>query len=79
MAVLDIQIPKAGGIEVPRWARSHLPEVGILILMAFDDDPHVMAVLQGGANSYVLKTANADKLIQAVRDVNEGKSAPIPP
>ena len=75
VAVLDIQMPKASGIEVTRWARAHLPEVGILILTAFDDDPYVMAVLQAGANGYVLKTANADELIQAVRDVNEGKSA----
>ncbi|HLF75216.1 MAG TPA: response regulator transcription factor [Anaerolineales bacterium] len=75
VAVLDIQMPKASGIEVTRWVRSHLPEVGVLILTAYDDDPYVMAVLQAGANGYVLKTAQADDLIQAVRDVNEGKSA----
>jgi DNA-binding NarL/FixJ family response regulator len=46
-----------------------------LILTAYDDDPYVMAVLQAGANGYVLKTANSDDLIQAVRDVHEGKSA----
>jgi DNA-binding NarL/FixJ family response regulator len=34
-----------------------------------------MAVLQAGANGYVLKTAKTDDLIQAVRDVYEGKSA----
>lgn len=75
VAVLDIQMPKASGIEVTRWVRAHLPEVGILILTAYDDDPYVMAVLQAGANGYVLKTAEADELIQSVRDVNEGKSA----
>jgi len=75
VAVLDIQMPKASGIEVTRWARAHFPEVGVLILTAYDDDPYVMAVLQAGANGYVLKTAQADDLIQAVRDVNEGKSA----
>ncbi|HSM72163.1 MAG TPA: response regulator transcription factor [Anaerolineales bacterium] len=75
VAVLDIQMPKASGIEVTRWVRSHLPEVGILILTAYDDDPYVMAVLQAGANGYVLKTAKTDELIQAVRDVNEGRSA----
>ncbi|MBI4760219.1 MAG: response regulator transcription factor [Chloroflexota bacterium] len=75
VAVLDIQMPKASGIEVTRWVRSHLPEVGVLILTAYDDDPYVMAVLQAGANGYVLKTAQADDLIQAVCDVNEGKSA----
>jgi DNA-binding NarL/FixJ family response regulator len=75
VAVLDIQMPKASGIEVTRWVRAHLPEVGVLILTAYDEDPYVMAVLQAGANGYVLKTAQADDLIQAVRDVNEGKSA----
>lgn len=75
VAVLDIQMPKASGIEVARWVRSHLPEVGVLILTAYDDDPYVMAVLQAGANGYVLKTGQADELIQAVRDVYEGKSA----
>ena len=75
VAVLDIQMPKASGIEVTRWARAHMPEVGVLILTAYDDDPYVIAVLQAGANGYVLKTAQADDLIQAVRDVNEGKSA----
>jgi len=75
VAVLDIQMPKASGIEVTRWVRSHLPEVGVLILTAYDDDPYVMAVLQAGANGYVLKTGQAEELIQAVRDVHEGKSA----
>ncbi|MEW6030289.1 MAG: response regulator [Chloroflexota bacterium] len=75
VAVLDIQMPKANGIEVTRWVRAHLPEVGVLILTAYDDDPYVMAVLQAGANGYVLKTAQADELIHAVREVREGKSA----
>lgn len=75
VAVLDIQMPKASGIEVTRWVRAHAPNVGVLILTAYDDDPYVMAVLQAGANGYVLKTAQTADLIQAVRDVNEGKSA----
>jgi DNA-binding NarL/FixJ family response regulator len=75
VAVLDIQMPKASGIEVTRWVRAHLPQVGVLVLTAYDDDPYVMAVLQAGANGYVLKTASTEELIQAVRDVNEGKSA----
>ena len=75
VAVLDIQMPKTSGIEVTRWVRSHLPEVGVLILTAYDDEPYVMAVLQAGANGYVLKTAKTEDLIQAVHDVYEGKSA----
>jgi NarL family two-component system response regulator LiaR len=75
VAVLDIQMPKASGIEVTRWVRANHPEVGVLILTAYDDDPYVMAVLQAGANGYLLKTAAVEELVQAVRDVNDGKSA----
>ncbi len=75
VAVLDIQMPKISGIEATRWIRSNVKEVGVLILTAYDDDPYVKAVLQAGANGYVLKTASPEELIQAVRDVNDGKSA----
>ncbi len=75
IAVLDIQMPKASGIEVTRWIRAHKRRVGVLILTAFDDDPYVLAVLQAGANGYVLKTASPNEIIQAVRDVYAGKSA----
>ena len=75
VAVLDIQMPKRSGIDVCRHIRAQQWPVGILILTAYDDDPYVLAVLQAGANGYVLKTADADEIVQAVRDVHEGKSA----
>ena len=74
VAVLDIQMPKASGIEVTRWVRANVKDVGVLVLTAYNDDPYVTAVLQAGANGYVLKTASPEELIQAVRDVHEGKS-----
>jgi DNA-binding NarL/FixJ family response regulator len=74
VAVLDIQMPKASGIEVTRWVRANYKEIGVLVLTAYNDDPYVMAVLQAGANGYVLKTASPEELIQAVHDVHEGKS-----
>ena len=75
VAVLDIQMPHATGIEVTRWVRANYRDVGVLVLTAYDDDPYVMAVLQAGANGYVLKTAAPADIVQAVYDVNEGKSA----
>lgn len=75
VAVLDIQMPKASGIEITRWIRAHKRSIGVLILTAFDDDPYVLAVLQAGANGYVLKTASPKEIIRAVRDVYAGRSA----
>lgn len=75
VAVLDIQMPKFTGIDVTRWVRANARQTGVLILTAYNDDPYVIAVLQAGANGYVLKTASPKEIIQAVRDVHEGKSA----
>ena len=75
VAVLDIQMPKATGIDVTRWVRANARQTGVLILTAYTDDPYVIAVLQAGANGYVLKTASPKEIIQAVRDVHDGKSA----
>lgn len=74
VAVLDIQMPIHSGIEVTRTLRFERLPVGVLILTAFDDPPYVRAVLEAGANGYVLKTAEAQDVIDAVHAVHEGQS-----
>ncbi len=75
VAVLDIRMPKTTGIDVTRWIRGQELSVGVLILTAYDDDPYVLAALAAGANGYVLKSAEADEIVAAVRAVREGQSA----
>jgi DNA-binding NarL/FixJ family response regulator len=72
VAVLDIAMPQVTGVEATRRIKQHFPDVRVLILTAYDDDPYIRALLQAGADGYVLKTARADALIQAVRDVHAG-------
>lgn len=78
VAVLDIQMPGRSGIEVTRVIRAEKIPVGILILTAFDDPPYVKAVLTAGANGYVLKSAEAQDIVDAVHAVHEGQSALSP-
>lgn len=74
VAVLDIQMPGQTGIDVTRTLRAERLPVGVLILTAFDDPPYIKAVLEAGANGYVLKTAEAGEIVEAVRSVQEGQS-----
>ncbi|NIW44980.1 MAG: response regulator [candidate division Zixibacteria bacterium] len=74
VVVLDIQMPEASGIEVTRWLRKTDSMVGVLILTAYDEDPYINAVLQAGANGFVLKTASPEEIVRAVKDVHDGKS-----
>lgn len=75
VAVLDMRMPKSSGIDATRWIRENAPKTAVLILSAIDDDPYVLAVLQAGANGYVLKSADAEDIVLAVRNVHAGKSA----
>jgi DNA-binding NarL/FixJ family response regulator len=75
VTILDIQMPEMTGIEAARQIKAQAPEVGILVLTAYDDDPYIFAMLQAGASGYVLKNASSDELVRAVRAVAEGESA----
>lgn len=78
LAVLDIQMPEMTGIEATRQIKVKAPEIRILVLTAYDDDPYIFAVLQAGASGYVLKNAPASELVRAVRTVAAGGSAMDP-
>lgn len=72
VAVLDIQMPGVNGIEATRQIKTNYPTVRILILTAYDDDPYVFALLRAGADGYVLKNADPDALVRAVKTVAAG-------
>jgi DNA-binding NarL/FixJ family response regulator len=78
VAILDIRMPGATGIEVTRWIRAQGLPVRVLILSAYDDDPFVVAALQAGANGYVLKNAEAEQITAAVRAVYNDQPALAP-
>jgi DNA-binding NarL/FixJ family response regulator len=78
IAVLDVRMPEMTGVEATRRIKAQFPQVRVLILTAYDDDPYVFALLQAGADGYVLKTASADELVRAVRTVHAGQSALSP-
>ena len=75
VAVLDIQMPEMSGVEAARQIKAQAPEVGVLVLTAYDDDPYIFAMLQAGASGYVLKNASSEELVRAVRAVAAGESA----
>jgi len=78
VAVLDIRMPEMTGTEVTRRIKDRFPQVRVLVLTAYDDDPYVFALLQAGADGYVLKTASGDELVRAVRTVHQGNTALSP-
>jgi DNA-binding NarL/FixJ family response regulator len=75
VAILDIRMPEASGIEVAAWVRQQALPVRVLVLTSYDDEPYIAAAVQAGANGYVLKDAQADQIVAAVRAVAAGQMA----
>lgn len=78
VAVLDIRMPELTGVEATRQIKERFPDVRVLVLTAYDDDPYLFALLRAGADGYVLKTAGGDELVHAVRTVKGGGTALSP-
>ncbi|MBI3959264.1 MAG: response regulator transcription factor [Chloroflexi bacterium] len=74
VAVLDIRMTGLNGIELTGRIKERYPQVRVLILTAYDDEPYIFALLRAGADGYVLKTAGSRDLLQAVKSVAAGKS-----
>ena len=74
VAILDARLPDGSGIDVCREIRSSMPEVRCLILTSYDDDDAIFAAVMAGASGYLLKEVRGSYLVDAVRQVADGKS-----
>lgn len=72
VVLMDIFLPKMSGIECTALLKGLLPNVRILILTASDDDELVFPALEAGADGYLLKQAEPDKLRAALLDLLRG-------
>jgi two-component system, NarL family, response regulator DevR len=74
VAVLDVRLPGASGIEVCRDLRADMPELRCLMLTSFADDEALFAAILAGASGYLLKQIRGPELVSAVRRVAAGQS-----
>jgi two-component system nitrate/nitrite response regulator NarL len=64
VALVDVSMPLLDGIDVVAAIARHGPDVPIVLLSAFNDEPLVVAGLQAGAAAYVTKDANRAAILQ---------------
>jgi len=75
VVIMDVRMPRKSGIEATREIKKENPKAAILVLTAHDDDEYIFALLEAGANGYLLKTAEIEELVKAVRAVSVGQTA----
>ena len=72
VALVDINLPSMSGLELSRTMLDDRPTARILILSAYDEYAYIAEALEVGVGGYLLKTASAKELIDAVRAVHDG-------
>jgi len=74
VVVMDISMPGIGGLEAVRRILAKEPGARILVLSAHEDAMHARRTLKAGAAGYLTKRSAAEALIQAIREVCQGKT-----
>ncbi|MFC2026206.1 response regulator [Chloroflexota bacterium] len=73
VVLLDLQMPRKGGIEAIREIKKENPEARILVLTSFSEDEMVYASIKAGAMGYLLKDSTPQEILRAIRDVYQGE------
>jgi two-component system, NarL family, response regulator DesR len=73
VALLDIEMPGATGLDAAEQLAAVLPECRILILTTFGRPGYLRRAMEGGAAGFVLKDAPTEELIRAIRRALAGE------
>ena len=78
VVVMDLSMPTMDGVTATRRITAEHPDVQVLVLTSFSDGGRVTEALDAGAAGYLLKDAEPNELLTAIRAVANGQS-PLDP
>lgn len=73
VVVMDVQMPKLDGIEATRVITERHPHLAVLILTMSEEDSTVFAAMRAGARGYLVKGADQQQIMAAIRTVAGGE------
>ncbi len=73
VTLMDLQLPKLGGVETIRRIRGEFPQARFIVLTTFDGDEDIYRALQAGARAYLLKGMPLEELLTTIHAVHSGK------
>ena len=71
--LLDINLPDVSGIDLCRKIRKDFPEIKILGISTFSDRSYISRMIENGAAGYLMKSASAGQIAEAIETVLNGK------
>jgi len=76
--LLDLVMPRKGGLEAIREIKEQDPKARILVLTSFAEDENVYAAIKAGAQGYLMKDASPQDILVAIREVHRGEPSMDP-
>ena len=67
--LMDIRMPTMNGIDATKRIKQEMPEIKVLVLTLFDEEEYRNAMLDNGADGYILKQALFDELIPTIHQL----------
>jgi DNA-binding NarL/FixJ family response regulator len=74
VVLMDVKMPGIGGVEATRRLVEATPQARVLMLTVSEEEESLFAAIQAGARGYILKSADADELLEAIRHVHAGEA-----
>jgi DNA-binding NarL/FixJ family response regulator len=72
VVVMDLSLPGLNGVDATVEVLRHCPSAKVLVVTMHDDDQHIIGAIRAGAKGFVVKQANLDELLEALRIVARG-------
>jgi DNA-binding NarL/FixJ family response regulator len=72
--LMDIQMPGINGIQATRQIVGKYPGIGVIVVTMYKDDDSVFAAMRAGARGYILKGADQEEMLRAIRAVARGEA-----
>ncbi len=74
VVVMDLRMPDLDGIEATRRINRVTLAPGVIVVTMFEDDDSVFAAMRAGARGYLLKGADQDEIVRAIRAAAAGEA-----
>jgi two-component system NarL family response regulator len=74
VVLMDVRMPRLGGIDATRMIRQLFPTTRIIVLSVSDEEDDIYGAVKAGANGYLLKEVSIEEVADAVRAVFAGQS-----
>jgi len=78
VVLMDVRMPVMDGLEATRQITEQIERTRVIVLTTFDLDEYVYGALRNGASGFLLKDADGDQLVEAVRVIASGDALIAP-